>query len=67
MENNNKKRWGRRMGATIVWTILVSTAFYICLFKGVELSWWLEYAKYHTYALGFIVGTLTITDSVLKV
>ena len=55
------------MGATIVWTILVSTAFYICLFKGVELSWWLEYAKYHTYALGFIVGTLTITDSVLKV
>jgi len=62
----NGKRWGRRLGSTIVWCVLTTVAYYICLFKGVDLSWWTEYTKYMTYALGFLVGGLTITDVILK-
>jgi len=66
VENGNgKKRWGRRLGSTIAWMILVNIAYYICLFKGVDLSWWAEYTKYMTYALGFLIGGLTITDAIL--
>jgi len=64
-ENNNKKRWGRRLGTTIGWVVLTTIAYYICMFKGLDLDWWLAYAKYTTIALGFLVGGLTITDSVI--
>jgi len=77
MKNNGKKRWGRRLGSTVGWAILVNVAYYICLFKGVnvayyiclfkgtDLSWWTEYTRYMTYALGFLIGGLTITDAIL--
>ena len=64
-ENNNKKRWGRRLGTTVGWVILTTIAYYICMFKGMDLDWWLGYAKYTTIGLGFLVGGLTITDSVI--
>jgi len=63
-ENNEKKRWGRRVGSVIVWGILLTVAYYIVLFKGVDLSWWSEYGKFMTYGLGFLVGGLTATDLV---
>lgn len=65
MENNNKKRWGRRVKATSIWAVLVTVAYYISVFKGVDMSGWLQYTQYMTYGLGFLVGTLTITDTVL--
>jgi len=65
MKNNGKKRWGRRLGSTVGWAILVNVAYYICLFKGTDLSWWTEYTRYMTYALGFLIGGLTITDAIL--
>jgi len=63
---NNNKRWGRRLGSTIGWAVLVSAAFYISMFKGVDLGWFQAYVGYMTLALGFLVGGLTITDVVLK-
>jgi len=65
MKNNSKKRWGRRLGSTITWAVLVNISYYICLFKGLDLSWWVEYTKFMTYALGFLIGGLTITDAIL--
>lgn len=64
-EQNNKKGWGRRVGAALLWTVLVNVAFYICVFKGFTFEWWTEYVKWHTYVLGFVVGGLTITDIVI--
>ena len=61
-ENGSKKRWGRRLGATIGAAILVTVAYYVVLFRGAELMWWVEYAKYTTYFLGFLVGGLSLTD-----
>lgn len=63
-KNNN--RWGRRVGATVGATVLVTVSYYICLFKGVDLSWFTSYTKYVAYFLGFLVGGLTITDVILK-
>jgi len=57
---------GRRYLATAIWAVLVNTVFYITLFQGKDLSWWAEYVKWHTYALGFVTGALTVTDVVLK-
>ena len=64
--NNNNKHWGRRLGATIGWGVLITAGFYIAMFKGVELGWFQTYTGYMTLALGFLVGGLTITDSILK-
>lgn len=64
--NNDKKRFGRRLGTTIGATILITVAYYICLFQGHDISWFTTYTKYVSYFLGFLVGGLTITDVVLK-
>jgi len=66
-DGNSKKRWGRRLGSTIGWAVLVNISYYVCLLKGMDLSWWVEYTRFMTYALGFLVGGLTITDTVLAV
>jgi hypothetical protein len=68
LENNNneKKRWGRRLGSTIGAVILITVFFYICLFKGADLSWAETYTKYIAFFLGVLVSGLTITDVVLK-
>ena len=66
MAENKNKRWGRRLYSTIGVTILVTIAYYICLFKGLDIDWFASYTKYLTYFLGFLVGGLTITDVVLK-
>lgn len=63
---NDKKKWGRRLGCTICWAIFLIVAYYVCLFKGLDIAWFSEYAKYATLGLGFLIGGLTITDSVLK-
>lgn len=65
-ENNEKKRWGRRLSTTIAWAVLLNAAFYACVFKGIDVGWFQTYAGYMTLGLGFLVGGLTITDVVLK-
>ncbi len=66
-ETTQEKRfWGRRVTAVAIWVVLVTTAFYIAMFRGLPLDWWVEYAKYNTYALGFLVGGVTITDSIFQ-
>ena len=62
----NGKRWGRRLGSTVGAMVLMTVAYYISMFKGLDISWWTEYAKYVTYLLGFLVGGLTITDAIFK-
>jgi len=64
VENNNGKRFGRRAACGFVTVTLTTVAFYISMFKGIDLSWFAEYTKAMLFILGFITGTLTITDTV---
>jgi len=63
---NERKRWGRRLGVTIAWGILLVTTYYIVLFTGNDLVWFTEFAKFMTLGHGFLVGGLTVTDVALK-
>ena len=63
-ENNNGKRFGRRAACGFVVVLLTTVAFYVSMFKGIDLSWFTEYAKTNLYILGFVAGTLTITDAI---
>lgn len=63
-ENNEKRKWGRRAKSAIACGALLTISYYVCLFKGMDLTWFSEYAKYFTYILGFVVGGLTATDLV---
>ena len=65
-ENNEKKRWGRRLGATIGWAVLLNVAFYFAATKGLDVEWFKTFSGYMTLGLGFLVGGLTLTDAVLK-
>ena len=64
-EGNEKKRWGRRATTAAATIVLSTVAYYICLFKGIDLNWFVEYSKVLLYILGFVAGSLTITDSIL--
>jgi len=55
----------RRAKFTILWFINLTICFYICLFKGMDLSWFIEMAKWSTYGLGTLIGSVMITDSIL--
>ena len=63
-ENSNGKRFGRRAACGFVVVLLTTVAFYVSMFKGIDLSWFAEYAKTMLFILGFVTGTLTITDTV---
>jgi len=62
-KNNESKRFGRRAACGFLTVILTTIAFYICMFRGVDLSWFAEYAKTMLFILGFVTGGLTITDA----
>lgn len=62
----NNNRWGRRLGSTIVWAVLINIAFYICMFRGVDIAWFGKYVSFMTVGLGFLVGGLTATDMIKK-
>ena len=53
--NDEKKRWGRRLGTTVAWAVLLNAAFYVCVLKGIDISWFQGYAGYMTLGLGFLV------------
>ena len=52
----------RRYKLGYVWVVLTTVPYYICMFKGLDLEWWTEYAKQMTFWFGLIVGGLSITD-----
>jgi len=66
MKNNEKKRFGRRAGGGIIAVTLITVAFYICLFKDVDLSWLKLYTTWVVGVYGFVVGGLTLTDLLKK-
>ena len=49
-----------------MWLLATQAAFYVSIFKGVDVSWFQYNAGYLTIGLGFLVGGLTITDAILK-
>lgn len=64
--NNEKKRFGRRAGGGIIAVTLITIAFYICLFKDVDLAWLKLYTTWIVGVYGFVVGGLTLTDLLKK-
>jgi len=63
---NGNKAWGRRATTSAVVIILTTVAYYVSLFKGMAVEWFIEYAKVMIYILGFVVGGLTITDGIMN-
>ena len=66
MENNEKKRFGRRAGGGIIAASLITIAFYICLFKSADLAWLTFYTKWIVGVYGFVITGLTLTDLLKK-
>jgi len=64
--NNEKKRFGRRAGGGIVAVALISLAFYVCIFKTVDLEWFKIYTSFIVGILGFVITGLTLTDLLKK-
>lgn len=64
--NNEKKKFGRRAGGGIIAASLVTIAFYVCLFKSVDLAWLKLYTTWIVGIYGFVVGGLTLTDLLKK-
>lgn len=60
--NGDRRRFGRRAWSTSVWALFNIMTFYICMFKGLDISWFMEFAKWTTYALTLVVTGLTVTD-----
>ena len=58
------KRCGRRLGATIGAVTLITIAYYIAMIKGLDIAWWLEYAKIIACILIALIGGLSLTDSI---
>ena len=70
MENNEKKRFGRRALFGVISLVLTTVAFYVCMIVFVlvkpkaelGLNWWLMYALFTFGISGLASGLLTITD-----
>lgn len=66
MENNEKKRFGRRAFFGEQAIILISVAFVLCMFQFDEpmvgLKWLLVYAAFISGISGLVSGLLTKTD-----
>ena len=66
MENNNKKRTGRRAISWWVVVGIITIAFYACMFKfsdaAIGLKWWTAYSAICTLGTLLVNGLLTVTD-----
>ena len=56
--------FNRRLYVAIGSILLVTVELYVCIFKGVAIEWFTEYAKIVMAIAGFIIGTLTVTDAI---
>ena len=52
----------RRYKLGFLWVVLVTVPYYICMFKGLDIQWWIEYAKQATFWFAIVVGGLSATD-----
>ncbi|MBA7697341.1 hypothetical protein ES703_106006 [subsurface metagenome] len=65
-KNNEKKRFGRRAGAGIVFAVLVVEIWHVVAFKNLALDYFEVPAKILFGALIVVVSGLTLTDLLLK-
>jgi len=63
---NGRKGSNRRYRVGLLIIALGTIAFYITLFRGLELDYFIEYAKFLIIVGLFIQGVLTVTDSIMK-
>ena len=57
----------RRYKLGILWVVLITVPYYLCMFKGMDLEWWVQYAKQMTFWFAIIVGGLSVTDIAYQV
>lgn len=43
---------------------LVTVAFYICMFRDIDIDWFREYADFMSWAVVAIVAGITTTDGI---
>jgi hypothetical protein len=56
----------RRAKFTGVAIVLITAAFYVCMFKDVSIDWFVEYGKFIIFSLLFVVTGITTTDAIAK-
>ena len=66
MENNEKKRIGRRAIGGIITIVLVTVAYYITMLSKVDIEWFQIYTGVTLIIYGLGVGALTWTDLISK-
>ena len=64
MENNEKKRFGRRAGGTAIWGIVLLYIYNLMVFKNLPLEFFIEPARFFTLGLLIAVTALSGTDIV---
>lgn len=62
MENNEKKRFGRRAGFGIAALALITIEHYVAIFKELSIEWPTTYAMYIAGITAFIIFGLSATD-----
>jgi hypothetical protein len=64
-ENNGDKRTFNRRARTGWGAIaLITAAFYICMFKGIDLSWFKEYCIVIFTLAGSVILGISVTDGI---
>lgn len=65
-ENNQKKRWGRRLGLGIAALVHFNVFYAVAVLKGLDLSWVEKPAMFVFGICVFVGGYLTATDIWMK-
>ena len=52
----------RRYKLGFLWAGLISVSYYLCLFRGTDINWYIAYSKDMTLWFGIIIGGLSLTD-----
>ena len=58
------QQFNRRFRTGCLALALITVSYYICMFKHVDLSWFLEYSKLVVYVAGGVILGITLTDSI---
>lgn len=62
--NGGVKSFNRRFKTGCLALGLITVSYYLCLFKNVEINWFLEYAKIVSFITGAVILGLTLTDGI---
>lgn len=63
---NGRKGANRRWKAGLLGLFLGTVAYYIVIFKGLALDYFVEYGKFVLLCVGFIVTGISVTDAITK-